>query len=202
MVDHLDASSLVDTALLAALPAPTGALAARVVEGLRVLVVRHLPGGQAAIEATVAAVAAPGLVSLPSPGAFRGVDPWLVWTGPAECLLLTSSSTMAEGVLQGLAPGREALACALDQSAGHLVLELSGLGVAESLHRLFDAGSIPHQVGQGSRARLMDIGAVLLRLAPDRVLLVLDRTHGLYVAQWITHALQDEGALADARPLR
>ncbi len=35
----------------------------------------------------------------------------------------------------------------------------------------------------------MDISAVVIRLEPDRVLLVVDRMHGIYAAQWLRHAL-------------
>ena len=169
----------------AAVPAPTAAMTVHVVDGLRVLALRHLAGGAAAIEA---AVAAHHLAPLPQPGACHGADPWLVWTGPAECLLLTSNRAQADGVLQALAPGRERLACTLDQTAGCLVFELLGPGVADVLPRLFDASAIPQRAGQASRTRLMDIGALLARVGPDRVLLAVDRAHGIYAAQWIAQA--------------
>ena len=84
--------------------------------------------------------------------------------------------------------GRELLACALDQTAGCLVFELLGHNVTDLLPRLFDASAIPQRVGQASRARLMDISALLMRVGPDRVLLAVDRAHGLYAAQWIAQA--------------
>ena len=193
MAERLPTSSPLDAAgfaalsvaLRAALPAPTAALTVQVVEGLRVLALRHLAGGAAAVEA---AVAAHHLAPLPQPGAFRGADPWLVWTGPAECLLLTSNSAQADGVLLALAPGRELLACALDHTAGCLVFELLGHDVTDLLPRLFDASAIPQRVGQASRTRLMDISALLVRVGPDRVLLVVDRVLGVYAAQWIAQA--------------
>lgn len=175
-------------------PAPSDALTVRVAEGLRVLALRHLPGGTAALEA---ALSVHGLPPLPKPGACHGADPWLVWTGPTECLLLSSNPAIAEGVLQALASGQEPLACALDQSAGCLVIELQGPAVAEVLPRLFNASAIPRSVGRGGRARLIDIAAVLLRVGPDRIGLVVDRGQGDYVARWITHAL---GAVSGAAP--
>ncbi len=191
MADRLAGFGPDDPSLRAAWPAASAALTVRVANDLRVLALRHLAGGAAAIEA---AVAAHGLAPLPKPGACQGGDPWLVWTGPTEYLLLTSKNAIADGTLQVLAPGREALACALDQSAGCLVIELLGHGVNDVLPRLFDASAVPEQAGQGGRARLRDISAVLMRLEPDRVWITFDRMHADYGAQWITHAL---GAAAD-----
>lgn len=187
MVEPLAASSSLDEALRVGLPAPTDAMTVRVVEGMRLLALRHLAGGAAAIEATVAVH---GLLPLPKPGACHGADPCLVWTGPTECMLLTANGAMADGVLHVLAPGRERLACAVDQSAGCVVLEMLGHGVADVLPRLLDASAVPLRAGQGSRTRLMDISALVIRLEPDRVLLVVDRVHGVYATQWITYALQ------------
>lgn len=194
MVDRQVPASPFDAALRAAWPPPSAALTVRVLEDLGVLSLRHLPGGTAALEGALSAHA---LAPLPKPGACHGSDPWLVWTSPTECLLLSSSSPIAEGVLQALAPGHEALACALDLSAGYLAIELLGPAVADVLPRLFDASAIPRGVGQGSRARLMDISAVVLRVGPDQVWLLVDRAQGAYVAHWITHAL---GAVADPAP--
>jgi sarcosine oxidase gamma subunit len=186
MVDPLAASSPLDPALRAALPAPTAALSVRVVEGVRMLVLRHAAGGHAALEA---ALAGQGLSPLPQPGTFHGSDPWLLWAGPAECLLFTSHAETADGVLQALAPGQEALACAVDATHGCLVLELQGPGVGAWLARLVDASALPQGPGQGGRVRWMDIRAVLMRLAPDRVWLTVDRPQGLYAARWLAQAL-------------
>jgi heterotetrameric sarcosine oxidase gamma subunit len=191
MVDRLAGLGPDDASLRAAWPAPSAALTVRAVNDMRVLALRHLPGGAAAIEV---AVAAHGLAPLPKPGACHGGDPWLVWTGPTEFLLLTSNNVIADGTLRALATGREALACVLDQSEGCLVIELLGHGVDDVLTGLFDASAVPEQVGQGNRARLVDISAVLMRLEPDRAWIALDRMHAVYAAKWITHAL---GAAAD-----
>jgi heterotetrameric sarcosine oxidase gamma subunit len=186
MVDALNPSSPLDDVLSLSLPRPTAALSVRAVPGLRVLSLRHLTGGSAAIDA---AVAAHGPTPRPAPGSFCGADPLLVWTGPAELLLLTANSAVAEAVLQTLNPGREALAYALDQSAGCLVLELMGLGVSDVLPRLLDSSAVPLDVGEGSRTRLKDIGTVVLRLEKDRAWLVVDRAHSVYATKWISRAL-------------
>lgn len=186
MVETLSATAAIDEPLRAALPAATEALKVQVIEDLRVVALRHLAGGTAAVEA---ALARRGEATLPKPGECLGADPWWVWTGPAECLLLTSHGEVADGMLQALAPGRETLACAVDRSAGGLVFDLHGRGVDGLLQRGVDAGAVPQRVGQGHRARWMDIGVVLLRVTPDRVLLGVDRMQGLYAAQWIAHAV-------------
>jgi heterotetrameric sarcosine oxidase gamma subunit len=191
MHEPLVPSGAVHTALRAALPGASPALAVRVVEGLNVLALRCLAGGEVAV---TAALAAHKLTALPAAGQFLGDDPSLVWNGPAEYLLLTSQHALAQSVLTLLWPGQTPLACALDQSPGCLTLELQGLGIEDILPRLLDASAIPRQVGQTSRTRLIDVGTVVMRRGRDSVWLMLDRSHGLYAAQWISHALQaDEG---------
>lgn len=186
MVESLPVTDPLDDEVRAALPAPGTALQVRVVEDLRVVTLRHLPGGMSAVGAVLAQH---GAATVPKPGECLGADPWWVWTGPAECLLFTSHGAVADGVLQALAPGGDALACAVDVSAGGLVFDLCGCGVDELLQRLLDASAIPQRVGQGHRARWQDLGGVLLRTAPDRVLLRVERPQALHAARWIAHAL-------------
>ena len=184
MVERLFSSSHLEAGLQQALPPATQALKVSVVEGLRALTVRHLVGGETAIDAVLAAH---HLSALPTPGTCLGDDPWLVWIGPAECLLLTAKGGLADSVLAALHPGGNGLACVVDQSAGWLVFELLGAGVDDLLPGLLDASAIPRHAGQGTRARLLDISAVVMRVAQDRVLVAVDRPHGGYVAQWIGH---------------
>jgi len=156
-----------------------------VADGLRVLVFRHLAGGATD---TNEVLAAHGLPSLPAPGICVGNDPWQVWTGPTESLLLTSDDDLADGLVVALRPGSHHLACVLDVSAGWLAFDLLGAGVDDLLSRLLDASAIPGHPGRGVRARLMDIRAVVMRVRSDRVLLAVERQHGSHVAQWIGHA--------------
>lgn len=181
-----------DAALISALPPATTALTVRVVQDLRVLALRHLTGG---MDAIAAALVCASLEPLPPPGAFHGADPWLLWAGPAEFLLLTSNGAVANAVQKALAPGRVPLACALDQSSGQLAFELLGPAVADVLPRLLDASAIPQRAGQVCRARLMDISGVVMRLSADRVWLVVDRSHGAYTALWLTRAAQVGAAM-------
>ncbi|MCE2660106.1 MAG: hypothetical protein LW854_18010 [Rubrivivax sp.] len=149
------------------------------------LALRHLAGDAAAIDEVLTAHSLP---PLPGPGACLGDDPWQLWTGPAEMLLVTSNGPLADGVLAALRPGCHRLACAVDQSAGSLVFDMRGAGLDDLLSRLLDASAIPGHAGLGVRARLMDISAVILRVGQDRALLVVDRALGGYAAQWIGHA--------------
>jgi sarcosine oxidase gamma subunit len=185
MVERPNTTSTLSAGLNAELPASTRALKVSVVEGLCVLVLRHLAGGAAEVDA---ALAAAHLDALPKPGSCLGDDPWQVWIGPAESLLLTTNGKVAGDILSALHPGCSGLACVVDQSAGWLVFEWLGAGVDDLLPRLLDASAVPRQAGQGARARFMDISAVVMRVGPDRVLLAVERTHGSYAAQWISHA--------------
>ncbi|NDG42531.1 MAG: hypothetical protein EBY28_25065 [Betaproteobacteria bacterium] len=185
MVDRLVSSRNLDAQLQAALPPATRTLKVSVVEGLHVLDLRHLAGGAAAVDEVLTAN---HLTALPKPGTCLSDDPWQVWIGPTQSLLLTAIGRVADDVLAKLHPGCNGLACVVDQSAGWLVFELLGPGVDELLPRLFDAGAIPWHAGQGARARFMDISAVVMRVTPDRVLLAVERPHASYAAQWIGHA--------------
>jgi len=187
MVERLTTTSPIDAGLQSALPPATQALKVSVVEGLRVLVLRHLAGGAAAVEAVLAAM---HLAVLPIPGTCHGDDPWHVWIGPAESLLLTTHSVVAEGLLEAMRPGHESLSCVVDQSAGWLVFELLGSGVDDVLPRLLDASAIPRHAGSGARARFLDISAVVMRLERDRVWLAVERPYGTYAAEWIGHVWQ------------
>lgn len=186
MLEALAASPL-EADLRSAWPAATQALEVRVVEGLRVLSLRHRAGGTAVVEQ---ALEAHGIPALPEPGTFMGTEPRLVWTGAAESLLLTTQQVVADGVLRALSPACASLACAVDQSAGSLVLDLRGAALADVLSHLFDANAIPPHAGLAARARMIDISATLVRLEPGRAWLVVDRPLGLYVLQWIAEVLR------------
>lgn len=185
MLEPVASSSPLGLAWQDALPPASPALSVSVAGGLRVLVFRHLAGGAAG---TDDALAAHGLPALPAPGVCLGNDPWQVWTGPTESLLLTSDDTLADGMAAALRPGCHGLACVLDQSAGWLVFDLRGADVDALLPHLLDASAIPRHAGRGWRARFMDIRSVVMRVEPDRVFLVVERPHGSYAAQWIGHA--------------
>jgi sarcosine oxidase gamma subunit len=185
MPERLAATHPLDDLWQAALPAPTPALRVSVADGLRVVVIRHLPGGTAAVDE---ALAAHHLHALPAPGTCVGDDPWQVWLGPSESLLLTTNSDLADRALVALRPGSHLLACALDSSAAWLVFDLLGSDVDELLPRLLDEGAIPLHTGQGVRTRFMDIRAVVVRLGPERVWVAVDRSHGGSTALWIGHA--------------
>jgi len=185
MPERLAATSPLDDLWQAALPAPTPALRVSVVDGLRVVVIRHLPGG---ILAANEALAAHRLHPVPAPGTCAGDDPWQVWIGPSESLLMTTNSDLADRMLAAFSPGGHPLVCALDTSAAWLVFDLRGAGVDELLPRLLDDNAIPRHPGQGVPTRFMDIRAVVVRLLPERVWVAVDRSHGGSTALWIGHA--------------
>jgi hypothetical protein len=185
MLEHLSATSPLDDVWQAALPAPSPGLRVSLVDDMRVVVIRHLPGGAAAADEVLAAN---NLPALPAPGTCVGDDPWQVWLGPSEGLLLTTNDTLVDRVLPALSPGCRPLTCVLDQSAAWLVFDLLGGGVDALLSRLLDDSAIPRHTGQGVRARFMDIRGVVMRAGPDRVLVAVDRSQGGSAAQWISQA--------------
>jgi sarcosine oxidase gamma subunit len=185
MLERLAETSPLDDLWQAALPGPAPELSVSLAVGLRVMVVRHLPGGTVAANEVLAANRLP---PMPAPSTCVGTDPWQVWLGPTESLLLTTDDELADRVVEALRPGCHALTCALEQSAGWLVFDLQGVGVDELLPRLLDGSAVPWHPGQGVRARFMDIRAVVVRAGPSQVLIAVERWHGGSAAQWIGRA--------------
>ncbi len=172
---------------LAALwPKSSPALALQVVEPMHVLSLRHWPGGGTSALLTV--MAGHTLPGPPAPGHCCGIEPRLIWCSPNETLLLTKDASLASALLAALRPAPAALACALDLSAGTLVVEMRGGNLEALLSRLVDSQSLPRNAGQASRVRLVDIEAVVWRDGPDRAGLLIDRANGHYLAQWLSYA--------------
>jgi len=148
------------------------------VEPLRVLSLRCLPGSEAALAATTG--------TLPGPGRFTGTDPLLVWRSPSEWLHVGTRDEPADALLRALPPGGATQA--IDLSDGIAVFELQGPRLDALLPRLLDAGVQLGVPGQGTRARLADIAVVALRLAPERLWLLIDRANAHYLAHWLAYA--------------
>jgi heterotetrameric sarcosine oxidase gamma subunit len=164
----------------------SASIALHLVEPMQVLSLRHLPGGGAATLSTV--MARHSLPGLPGPGHSCGIEPRLIWCSPNEVLLLTQDAALASALLAELRPAPGALACALDLSAGTLVVKLQGGNVEALLSRLGDALALPRGADQASRVRLVDIAAVVWREAPDHVGLLVDRANVHYLARWLSYA--------------
>lgn len=164
-----------------------GPVAVRRIEPLAVVALRHLPGGG---DALAAALRAAGVTDLPTPGRALGNGPnpgsWALWRSPSEVTLLTFERAAAAAALAALAA--EELACAVDQTDGTLALELHGPRVDELLQRLVDSHSLPVRPGSAVRARLADIAVTLLRLQPDTLWLLADRSHAHYLSSWLAYA--------------
>jgi heterotetrameric sarcosine oxidase gamma subunit len=174
---------------LAALwPKSSPELALQVAEPMHVLSLRHSPVGGASLLSNV--MAGHTVPSLPGPGRCCGIEPRLIWCSPNETLLLTKDDRLASALHAALRPAPGALACALDSSAGTLVVEMRGANVEALLSRLVDSEALPRNAGQASRVRLVDIAAVVWRDAPDRAGLLIDRTNGHYLAAWLSYAAE------------
>lgn len=169
---------------LAALwPKSSRELALQVIEPMHVLSLRHLPGGGTSVLSTVLAG-----YTLPVTGRCCGIEPRLIWRSPNETLLLTKDASLVSALLSALRPAPGALACALDSSAGTLVVEMRGANVEALLSRLVDSHALPRDVDRASRVRLVDIAAVIWRDASDRAGLLIDRANALYLARWLGYA--------------
>ena len=157
---------------------------ARFVEPLRVVALRGAGDGIDAIRATLSAEGG----VLPDPGQFSGTDPFVLWSKPAEWLLIGTSDALADRALRELAPRRHPTACAIDQTAGVVALELEGGAVEAVLSRLVDPRAIPREPGRGTRARLGDIAVTMLRVASERTWLIAERSVEAYLVDWLRYA--------------
>jgi hypothetical protein len=77
----------------------------------------------------------------------------------------------------------------VDRSAGYTVFELVG-DIDAWLARLGDAAAIPRSTGHGARFRIADVAAAVVRRAPDRAWLVVDRSLDHYMARWLAFAIE------------
>ena len=166
--------------LASLLPQPSSALQISIVEPLRVLSLRCLPGGAELIARTA------GIAELPGPGRFLGQDPLLQWRSPNEWLHISTRDEEANALLRALPIG--GLAQATDLSAGTLLLDLQGTALDALLERLIDATVQVDMPGQGTRTRMADIAVMLIRQSKQRLWLLADRANDHYLAHWLAYA--------------
>lgn len=166
-----------------------GPVTARVIKPLVVSTVRHLPdAGKAVTDALRQA----GVPALPTPGHFLGPlvpaqqmeGPWALWCSPTEIKVLGVDDASAKVLKAELV--NESLACVVDQSDASLIFELTGAHLDQFLSRLLDSHSIPVRAGHASIARLGEIRATLMRHTPDRLWLMIYRSHGQYLEGWLS----------------
>jgi sarcosine oxidase gamma subunit len=170
--------------------AANGNPGARALSGTHVITLGHFGGDASA----AAAVTAMGLPWPAEPGKLVGADPWLAWRGPKETLVLATRRAPIDGLLQALAPGQSESAMAAELSDGLTTFELHGPGLDDWLAHLVDASAIPRQAGSVTRARMADAAVWMLRLAPERLWLLADRTISAYIESWLQFS--HEGSFA------
>lgn len=180
---------------MAELPnAAPGLPGCRELQGLLVAGVRHVAGDGTAAEA----LAAIGLHGLPPPGVLAAAagdgGPWLAWRAPQESVLLSLDAAPVRTLLRALEPGRSETAMAVDLGDAMAAYELHGPRIDDWLAHLVDADSIPREAGRATRARLIDVTVMLLRLAPERLWLLGDRPIAAYLRNWL--AFSHQGAFS------
>ncbi|MFM8664955.1 MAG: hypothetical protein ACKODU_09055 [Limnohabitans sp.] len=179
--------------VFAMVPERAGGVTVSRVESCVVMALRYLPDGK---DNVVQALRAVGLVAVPAPGQWVGpaadvassLGPWALWRSPTEVTLLSDQGCAA--VVQTALAGQR-FACAIDLSDGVLILELRGAGASnldDLLAHLMDIRSIPATAGAASRARLVDIPVVSMRLGSDRLWLMADACQDDYLSAWLQHA--------------
>lgn len=176
---------------MAELPnAAPGLPGCRELQGLHVATVRHFAGDDTAARA----LAAIGLHGLPTPGVLAAAagdsGPWLAWRAPQESLLLSLAAAPVRTLLQALEPSRSETAMTADLGDAVAACELHGPRIDDWLAHLVDADAIPRVAGRATRARLIDVPVMLLRLAPERLWLLGDRPIAAYLRNWLAHSHQ------------
>lgn len=172
-------------------PADSRLPGSRVVSGCAVVTIRHFPGDTSARDA----VRQLGLAWPGDPGELTGSDPWLAWRSPQESIAFGLERDRPQRLLERLAPGRSESAVAIDLSEALGIVELHGPRLDEWLAHLVDASSIPRRPGRATRARMAEAAVLLLRLADERLWLMLDRPILAYAENWLAWA--HEGAFGD-----
>jgi heterotetrameric sarcosine oxidase gamma subunit len=162
-----------------------GGCGVRLVEPIHTLALRLLPGSDAADLAAAARLAG---LDAPAPGTFTGIEPALLWRNPTEWLFLTTQLHEARRLCDALPPKAGSCCHAVDQSDGIIVFELLGPGIDDVLVRLMDASAVPRRTGMGTRARLADIAAFVMRRSASSAWVVADRSNGPYLADWLAYA--------------
>lgn len=165
-----------------------GPVTVRVITPLVVSSVRHLVG---AGETVATALRRAGVPAVPTPGHFLGPlalaqqtqGPWTLWCSPTEVMVLGVDDAYAKGLKAELV--NEPLACVIDQSDAILIFELTGAYLDQFMSRLLDSHSIPARSGLASIGRLKEIRVTLMRFTPDRLWLMIDRSHGEYLQGWL-----------------
>lgn len=167
----------------------------RRLDGLRVVTLRHTesPAAAAAALEDIGLALPPKTGDLTSTGGLHAVH-----RQPEETLVLGPDAPVFDALLGALPPGRHADAVALDLSHGLAVIELGGPHLDDWLSHLVDVQAIPTAPGRASRGRLVDIAVLMVRLAPDRLWLVVDRSLCPYLANWLSFTHQ--GAFESAEP--
>lgn len=157
---------------------------------LRVVSVRHLKDSTSAREAFVAA-------ALPWPGETNDLHlidhAMLARRHVEEVIIVSPDQPALQQVCAALRGGSARDAIAIDVSDAMRVVELHGPALDDWLAHLVDASSIP-ALGRATRCRLADIAVFLMRVSPDRVLMIFDRALSPYLAQWLTFS--HEGAFS------
>jgi heterotetrameric sarcosine oxidase gamma subunit len=152
--------------------------------GMRVTTVRHIQETDAARQAVVSAgLSWPERINdLSCSGRLL-----IARRNPEEIIVVGDDSDAIQSICVALASGSTPDAIAIDISDGMRVYELAGPSLEHWLSHLIDPSSIP-VAGKASRGRLSDVAVMLLRPAPDRVLMVADRSLSPYLAQWLAFA--------------
>jgi sarcosine oxidase gamma subunit len=156
-----------------------------IVNGLRILSLRHLVGGKSEL---LAALAESAFLELPKPQQFFGTDPCLLWRSNNEYLFITTDVSLSNSLLTALGARTHPLVYALDQTSGCVVFELRGAGVGSLLQRVIDNAAIPKVAGEGYTTRFADVSVTILRRDPSLVWIKADKSHEPYIWQWLDYA--------------
>jgi heterotetrameric sarcosine oxidase gamma subunit len=133
----------------------------------------------------------------PDPATAWGRDgPLIARLQPEEAVVIGPPGAIIDALLAALAPGPASEAIAIDLTHGALVIALEGPRLDEWLAHLVDAAALPRAAGRCCRCRFVDVPALLVRLAAERLWLVVDRALAPYVTDWLsfTHDAAFEAA--------
>jgi hypothetical protein len=156
-------------------------------ETMQVATLRYLTRSGPFAHALQAATGTP----LPEPLEAREIlDAQLVlaWRSPTETLCITGSASRLAALSARLATAADGYLVEL--SGGVRIVRLTGLRIADLLHRLGGTGVVPAP-GEARRGRLADVPVQALAVRTGETLLAVDRAYLPHLMAWIRETLLD-----------
>jgi sarcosine oxidase gamma subunit len=114
----------------------------------------------------------------------------LAWRAPTECILMGADDWFVESLRSATVSLNDG--CLVDQSAGFLVIRVSGEAVDGLFARLGGQLTLP-ALGQTCRSRLADVPVTALKVRSNETHIIVERSYGAHLLDSIRDRSEDLG---------